>query len=134
MTARCVLDTDVLIGVLDDRDAHHRNAARLVMGMIDREVRLHMNVVNYAEALVRPSENAETLRVTEDAIAALCIAIVSLTIALCCDAALLRRSSSLAGGFALATARQLDASVATFDDRVLRALKPAGLEAARLRG
>ena len=104
------------------------------MGMIDRDVTLHMNVVNYAEALARPSENAETLRVTEDAIAALCIAIVSPTITIGRDAALLRRSSSLAGGFALATARQLDASVATFDDRVLRALKAAGLEAARLRG
>lgn len=132
MTVRCVVDTDVLIGVLDDQDAHHRKAARLIMGLIDRGVALQMSVVNYAEALVRPSEHPETLRLAEGAIAALGVAIIAPSAAIGRDAAQLRRGISLADGFALATARQTGASVATFDERVLRALKPAGLERASL--
>lgn len=131
MSVGCVLDTDVLIGVLDDRDAHHRKAAKLVLALIEAGVPLHMSVVNYAEALVRPSEDPETLRRVDSAIAALGIDVAAPTVAMGRDAARLRRSISLADGFALATALHLGAAVATFDQRVVKVLKSAGLERAR---
>ena len=132
MSALCVLDTDVLIGALDAGDAHHRPASRLILGLIDRDVALLISVVNYAETLVRPSETDDRLAQAERAIRTLGIELVAPTPAMGRDAARLRRGISLADGFALATARALGATVATFDVRVLRALKPAGLQRARV--
>jgi hypothetical protein len=59
------------------------------------------------------------------------IQLIAPTAAIARDAARLRASNiSLADGFALATARAYDASVASFDRRVRRALASARIELA----
>lgn len=127
----CVLDTDVVIAALDRADAHHRGAAKALRAMIDQNVPLLLSVFNYAETLVRPAESEPTLRTAVSAIEALGIQLSSPTPAIARDAARLRALNiSLADGFALATARASDASVASFDPRVRRAVQRAGLELA----
>jgi predicted nucleic acid-binding protein len=120
----CVLDTDVVIAVLDDEDAHHRAARRAVSAMIENETSLLLSMVNYAEALVRPAEDDGLLRVATDAIAVLGVRLIAPTPPVARNAARHRGLGvSLADGFALATAHAHDASVATFDRRVRRALR-----------
>jgi len=127
----CVLDTDVVIAALDRADAHHRAAAKAIRAMIDANVPLVLSLINYAETLVRPAENESSLRTAVAAIDALGIQLSAPTPAIARDAARLRALSiSLADGFALATARAHDASVASFDRRVRRAVQSAGLELA----
>ncbi len=58
----CVLDTDVVIGALDRLDAHHHQAARLIPRLVDDGDSLHLSVINYAEVLVKPAQNADTMR------------------------------------------------------------------------
>lgn len=124
----CVLDTDVVIAVLDRRDAHHRRAALAVTRMIDAGTELLLSLVNYAETLVRPAENERTLRSAIDALAALGIRLVAPTPAIARDAARHRALNiSLADGFAVATAHARDANLASFDLRVRRALPVVGV-------
>jgi predicted nucleic acid-binding protein len=127
----CVLDTDVVIAALDRRDAHHGDATRAIKSMIEDEVSLLLSLVNYAETLVRPAEDADTLRAAVDAVRSLGFKLIAPTAATARDAARLRAQNiSLADGFALATAQARSASVASFDRRVRRALPKAGLELA----
>jgi predicted nucleic acid-binding protein len=127
------LDTDVVIATLDRRDAHHRAAARGLRAMIDEEVTLMLSLINYAEALVRPAESEQTLRAAIDAIASIGIRLIAPTPAIARDAARNRALGvSLADGFAMATALAQQASLASFDRRVRRALPRAGLELSRL--
>ncbi|HEY6399670.1 MAG TPA: PIN domain-containing protein [Solirubrobacteraceae bacterium] len=127
----CVLDTDVVIAALDRADAYHRAAARGVRRLIDEEVALLLSLINYAETLVRPASDDATLRTAVAAIDALGIQLRAPTPAIARDAARLRALNiSLADGFALATARAHNASVASFDRRVSRATTAAGLELA----
>jgi len=124
----CVLDTDVVIAALDRADAHHRRAARLLRALIDDNVTLVLSLINYAETLVRPAGSEATLRTAITAIDALGIQLSASTPAIARDAARLRSLNiSLADGFALATARAGDASVASFDRRVRRAVQRARL-------
>ncbi|MEA2441346.1 MAG: hypothetical protein QOH76_2770 [Thermoleophilaceae bacterium] len=130
----CVLDTDVVIAVLDRSDASHRAAARSVKRMIGEGTPLFLCLVNYAEALVRPADDPEAMRTAIDAIGALGVHLVAATAPIARDAARLRGSGiSLPDGFALATARARGAAVATFDRRVRRAAGRAGLELAPVR-
>lgn len=125
----CVLDTDVVIAALDRRDSHHRAAARSLRAMIEQEVALLLSLVNYAETLVKPAEDERTLRTAIDAIATLGIKLVAPTPAIARDAARYRSLDiSLADGFAMATAQAHEATLASFDRRVRRALAKAGLE------
>jgi predicted nucleic acid-binding protein len=127
----CVLDTDVVIAALDRADASHRAAARALKRMVGEGTPLSLSLVNYAEALVRPAEEPATFRAAVDAIDALGIQLITPTTGIARDAARLRGSGiSLADGFALATARAHDASVASYDRRVRRALRGAGVELA----
>ncbi len=129
----CVLDTDVLIAALDRRDAHHRAAARTLESLLDRKIPLLLSLVNYAEALVRPAEDKLTLRTAIDAIATLGIELVPPTPTVARDAARNRTLNvSLADGFAMATARAHEATLATFDRRVRRALAKARIELAEI--
>jgi len=126
----CVLDTDVVIAALDRGDAHHRDAAKAIGGMLEDGDQLLLSTINYAEALVRPAEDEHTLQVAVDAIAALEIRPVAPTAAIARDAARFRvLGISLADGFALATARASSATVASFDRRVRRAMAKLGLDA-----
>lgn len=120
----CVLDTDVVIGALERQDAHHRKASAALLRMLGAGVSLHLCVVNYAEVLVKPAENDETLRRAVDAIASLRIELHQPDAAIGRDAARLRGLKiSLADGFALATARGLDARIASYDARVRAAAR-----------
>lgn len=124
----CVLDTDVVIAALDRQDAHHSGAVGGLRRMIGDEVGLLLSVINYAEALVKPAEDEHALRDALDAIEVLGIDLVNPTPAIARDAARYRGLGiSLADGFAMATARDRDATVASFDRRVTRALSKAGL-------
>jgi toxin FitB len=125
----CVLDSDVVIAHFDDRDAHHRAADRLLGALVDEL--LVVSLVNYAEVLVRPAEDDETLRAALKGIEALDVELVAPTRAVALDAARFRALGvSLADGFAMATARARGATLATFDRRVQRALPKAGIELA----
>jgi len=118
----CVLDTDVVIGALDRQDAHHAAASETLLRMIDAGVTLHLCVINYAEALVRPAQHPDTLTRAIQALGALSIKLESPDPAVARDAARLRSMNiSLADGFALATARRLSATLATFDARARKA-------------
>jgi len=124
----CALDTDVVIAALDRADAHHVAATRLLRKLSDAMTPLVICTINYAEALVRPAVDPETLRVAVDAIAALGISPVAPSAAVARDAARLRGLGiSLAGGFALATALSSSMSIASFDSRVRRAAGEAGV-------
>ncbi len=127
--SRCILASDIVIAALDRADAHHRPARKALTAMRDAGVMLDMSLMNYAETLVRPAEDDQSLRATVGAIEALGIEVVAPTASIARDAARLRAGNiSLAGGFALATARVLHADVASFDRRVRRALPDAGLQ------
>ncbi len=122
--ATCVLDTDVVIAALDRADAHHAAAAAAFERFIVGKTELVICTVNYAEALVRPAEDERSLRVAVDAIASLGIRTSSPDAALARVAARRRALGiSLADGFALATAERVGADLASFDQRVRRALK-----------
>lgn len=131
MSAACVLDTDVVIAALDRRDAHHERAAAAITAMIGADTELLLSLVNYAETLVKPAESEATLRSAIGALAALGIRLVAPTASIARDAARHRGLNiSLADGFAIATAQARDASVASFDVRVRRALRATGVEPA----
>lgn len=122
--ATCVLDTDILIAALDRADAHHTAAAAAFERFTVGKTELVICTVNYAEALVRPAENERSLRTAVDAIASLGLRTSSPDAALARVAARRRALGiSLADGFALATAERLGADLASFDQRVRRALK-----------
>jgi predicted nucleic acid-binding protein len=125
----CALDTDVVIAALDRRDSHHRAAMKGLGLMIEQESTLLLSLVNYAETLVKPAEDERTLRTATNAIATLGIKLIAPTPAIARDAARFRTLNvSLADGFAMATARAHQATLASFDRHVRRALRRAGLE------
>jgi predicted nucleic acid-binding protein len=125
-----VLDSDVVIAALDRSDANHSRAARIFNGSTS-----YLSVVNYAEVLVRPADDPATFRTAVAAIDALGIELVPPTAAIAHDAARLRGLGvSLPDCFAIATARARRTTLASFDRRVRRALKRAGVDLApRLR-
>lgn len=130
MTA-CVLDTDVVIAALDRSDVHHQAATRLISELSAAESALLLSLINYAETLVRPAGDDAMLRVAVRAIESMGIALVAPTAAIARDAARVRGlGMSLADGFAVATARARSASIASFDQRVVRALPALGVESA----
>jgi predicted nucleic acid-binding protein len=127
----CVLDTDVLIAALDRQDVHHAPAARALKAMIKDGTPLLLSLVNYAETLVRPAEAEDSLQAATNALGALKLKLIAPTPAIALDAARHRALNiSLADGFALATAQAHEASIATFDRRVRRALPKVELELA----
>jgi predicted nucleic acid-binding protein len=127
----CVLDTDVVIAALDRSDSHHSKAASAIKAMIADGLPLLVSLINYAETLVRPAENERTLRTAVDALAALGVRLIAPTPTIAIEAARHRGLGiSLADGFALATARAHDASIASFDRRVRRALAKLELQLA----
>jgi predicted nucleic acid-binding protein len=130
--AECVLDADVVIAALDRADSHHRSAVRGLKAMLADGTRLLLSLVNYAEALVRPAEDAGTLRAASDAIATLRIELTAPTEQISREAARLRSATgiSLPDGFALATALARDSTLATFDRDVRKAARSAGAQLA----
>ena len=121
----------MLIAALDRQDAHHAPAARALKAMIEDGTPLLLSLVNYAETLVRPAEAADSLQAATNALGALKLKLIAPTPAIALDAARHRALNiSLADGFALATAQAHQATIATFDRRVRRALPKVELELA----
>ena len=126
---RIVLDADVVIGALDNSDSHHAQARRLFTGWERRDDARLISVVNLSEVLVAPAADRRRLQTAREAIAALAVAIHQPGEAVGVEAARLRGGYpiSLPDAYCLATARYVDAQVASFDEKVLRAAEREGL-------
>ena len=118
-----MLDADVVIGALDASDPHHHRSRALFLRWREQAAARLISVVNLTEVLVAPARDKQRLRRAREAIAALGIAVHQPGEAIAVDAARLRGSHavSLADAYCLATARHAVASVASFDEKVIRA-------------
>jgi predicted nucleic acid-binding protein len=127
------LDADVLIGALDANDAHHADARRLLSTYRAEQDTVLISVVNLSEVLVAPAGDVTRLRVARSAIAALGVTYHQPTEAIAVDAARLRARHpiSLPDAYLLATARHLDARIASFDAKILRAARAERIAIAR---
>ncbi len=120
---KLVLDADVLIGALDGSDPHHSQARALFTAWHKQDATRLISVVNLSEVLVAPAADKQRLRRAREAIAALGVAIHQAGEAIGVEAARLRRAHpiSLPDAYCLATARHAGASVASFDQKIIRA-------------
>ena len=120
---RVVLDADVVIGALDGSDPHHAQARALFSGWQERNDTRLISVVNLSEVLVAPAADRQRLRAAREAIAALSVGIHQPGEAIGVEAARLRCSHpiSLPDAYCLATARHTGGSLASFDEKILRA-------------
>lgn len=120
-----MLDADVLIGALDASDRHHAAARALFANWHARDERRLISIVNLTEVLVAPAHDGRRLRRAREAIAALGVSIHRPSEAIAVDAARLRGAHpiSLPDAYCLATARQTDASLASFDENIVRAAR-----------
>ena len=122
---RVVLDADVLIGALDGSDPHHAEARALFTGWQERDETRLISVVNLSEVLVAPAADRQRLRAAREAIAALGVAIHQPGEAIGVEAARLRSSHpiSLPDAYCLATTHYTGSSLASFDEKILRAAR-----------
>ena len=122
---KLVLDADVLIGALDGSDAHHSRACALFTAWHTQGTTPLISIVNLSEVLIAPAADKQRLRRAREAIAALGVAIHRPSEAIGIDAARLRcvHPISLPDAYCLATARQVGASVASFDQKIIRAAR-----------
>lgn len=126
---RLVLDADVLIGALDGSDPRHARTRALFIGWQKEDATRLISVVNLSEVLVAPAADRQRLRAAREAIAALGIAIHQPGEAIGVEAARLRSAHpiSLPDAYCLATAHHANASVVSFDQKVLRAAELEGI-------
>lgn len=120
--AALILDASVLIGLLDDADAHHTVAVDKVEAADQQGAALVTPASAYSEALVSFAR-AGRVADAREAIAAMGISVTSLTAAIAERAAELRASHDrlrLPDAIVLATARDLSADLLTYDDRLAR--------------
>lgn len=120
---RILLDADVLIGALDADDPHHAAARASLTDWHERQIAALISVVNLSEALVAPARVRTTLIAAREAISALGLVVDRPGEAIGVDAARLRgrHPISLPDAYCIATARQRRASVASFDQNLVRA-------------
>ncbi|MGH8997045.1 MAG: type II toxin-antitoxin system VapC family toxin [Acidimicrobiales bacterium] len=120
-----VLDASVLIGYLDGDDAHHRAAEALLAAAVDNEI--GVNQLTLAEVLVVPARDGRLEAVLE---AMRDLEVVEL--AFPPDAASRLAHLRVATGLkmpdccVLLSAEVADATVASFDDRLLEAAETRG--------
>jgi predicted nucleic acid-binding protein len=131
---RLVLDADVVIGALDASDAHHADARGLFAQWREHNASTLVSVVTLSEVLVAPAADTQRLRRAREAIASLGIEVYRAGEAIGVDAARLRGSHpiSLADAYCLATARHTGSSVASFDQKVLRAAETEAITSIRV--
>jgi predicted nucleic acid-binding protein len=124
-----VLDADVVIGALDGNDRHHADARKLFVAWQAEGTARLLSLVNLTEILIGPSGDPRRLHTAREAIAALGITVHAPTEAIAVDAARARREHpiSLPDAYALATARQVDGRLATFDQWLLKIVSSEGL-------
>lgn len=119
---RYALDADVLIGALDRNDAHHQGARGLLTDWRAEQASLLISVVTLSEVLVAPAAYGQCRRTARSAIAALGVTIHQPTEAIAVDAARLRSRHPISiPDYLPATARHVDARVASFDAKIAQA-------------
>jgi predicted nucleic acid-binding protein len=126
---RVVLDADVVIGALDGNDPHHARARALFRSWQREDDDRLISVVNLTEVLVAPAAVRRRLRAAREAIGALGVKVHQPGEAIGVEAARLRSTHpiSLPDAYCLATARYADASLVSFDEKVIRAATREGL-------
>jgi predicted nucleic acid-binding protein len=122
---RLLIDADVLIGALDGHDAHHARARALFSGWHQDQDEVAISVVNLTEVLIAPSVDAAKFATARRAIATLGVVVHQPNEAIAVDAARLRQRHpvSLPDGYCLATAKHTGATLASFDQKILKAAK-----------
>lgn len=126
--ARVAPDADVLIGFLDEGDAHHQRARELLGGHLRAGDEIVVGASVYAEAMVRPLRLGRPEPV-EDFLAAVRADVAPVTREVARAAARLRadhRALRLGDAMALAAARAADARLLTFDVRLARLIPRGG--------
>jgi predicted nucleic acid-binding protein len=120
---RRLLDADVLIGALDGNDAHHSRARELFTQWHKDKDACTMSVVNLTEVLIAPSADVARLAAAREAIAALGVTVHQPNEAIGVEAARLRQRHpiSLPDAYCLATAKHTGFTVASFDEKILKA-------------
>ena len=118
-----------MIGALDSSDAHHEHARRLLADARERKDSLTIGAVNLTEVLIAPSADAAKLATAREAIAAFGIAVRQPSEAVAVDAARFRgrHPISLPHAFLLAGAKHTGATIASFDQKVMRAAEREAL-------
>lgn len=124
-----VLDADVVIGALDAGDAHHSEARERFAAWHSAGTPYLLSLANLTEVLIAPAGEPERLAAAREAIAALGIKIHVPSEAIAVEAARLRYQHpiSLADAYAVATARQAEGQLCSFDRKVLRAAAREGV-------
>lgn len=130
-----VVDADVLIGALDASDSHHRVARALFTEWHRSGTAVVVSAVNLSEVLVAPAADRQRLRQARTAIATLGVAVHGPGETIAVEAARLRQiyPISLPDAYCLATAGSLDATLASFDQKVTRAARAEGTATASRR-
>jgi len=129
-----VVDAGVIIGFLDEADAHHRAARGALAAAVERADRLVLPASGYAESLVGPARRGPDAVATVDRfLTRLPIEIVPLGPEVAAAAASLRarhRSVKLPDALIIATAIVLDADRVLTTDRRWPSKSKLGLRAA----
>jgi predicted nucleic acid-binding protein len=127
-----LLDADVLIGALDRNDRHHLRARELLTNWRDDQDAYAVSVVNLTEVLIAPSADVGKLAAAREAIAALGVTVHQPNEAIGVEAARLRQRHpiSLPDAYCLATAKQTGSTLASFDQRILKAARRERVEVA----
>jgi predicted nucleic acid-binding protein len=126
---KLVIDADVLIGALDEHDAHHSRGRALFTGWHNDQDEVAISVVNLTEVLIAPSADAVTLAKARRAIVVLGVTVHQPSEAIAVEAARLRLRYpvSLPDGYCLATAKHTGSALASFDEKILKAARREGV-------
>ena len=124
-----VLDASVLIGYLDAGDAHHQRAAALLTREVDED--LAINLLALAEILVAPTPSGQhesVLGILDD----LAVETLQLPAEAAVTLARLRTGTQLQmpDCCVLFSARERQARLASFDERVVKAARDLGIDVA----
>jgi predicted nucleic acid-binding protein len=128
---KLLLDADVLIGALDEHDAHHAHARALFTRWHHNRDPMLISAVNLTEVLIAPSANAAKLTAARRAISALGVTVHQPTEVIAVVAARLRQRHpvSLPDGYCLATAKHTGSTIRSFDQKLLTAAQREGIAA-----
>jgi predicted nucleic acid-binding protein len=118
-----VIDADVLIGALDSGDAHHAQSRRWLTDWRTCQDAIAISAINLTEVLIAPAADPGTLATAREAIAALGIEVHLPSEAIAIESARLRRRYpiSLPDAYCLATAKHTKATLASYDQKILKA-------------
>ncbi|MGH2844340.1 MAG: type II toxin-antitoxin system VapC family toxin [Solirubrobacteraceae bacterium] len=126
---KLLLDADVLIGALDEHDAHHQSARALFTRWHRNQDAVAIGAVNLTEVLIAPAADSLKLATARRAITALCVTVHQPNEAIAVEAARLRQRHpvSLPDSYCLATAKHTGSALASFDQKILKAATREGI-------